>query len=204
MTFYEVGFPILSENSLWQKRDEPLIVDFLKKARDARAAGNLVAPAGANAMEFYVAARNAAPDDESAVAELSAMTDEVFSLAEGALLANRTTEAARALRVIGLADPESPRLAFLNVQLEQQQLRILLNQARVATRESRFADAGRLLTQAEVFAGADTTQLDILSEELAKARSEQPDDVGIARTTFAEQAEADRLTSPSVMGVDSA
>ena len=86
----------------------PLFIDVLQSARDAREAGNLVSPAGDNAMELYVSARSAAPDDESVAAELDALTEEVFGVAENALLANRTTEAARALRVIGLAAAVGP------------------------------------------------------------------------------------------------
>ena len=171
---------------------QPLPVDFLQDARDARAAGNIVSPAGANAMEFYIAALNATPDDEAIAAELAELKEEAFGLAENALLDNRSTEAARALRVIGLADPESSRLRFLNVQFKQQQLRILLDQARVAMRESRFEDAGRLLTQAETVAVTDTSELDVLSEELATARGEAGNRALDDRSVSAPPAEVER------------
>jgi len=184
--------------------DLPLVAgESLQQARNAREAGNIVSPAGANAMEFYIAAREASLDDEVVAAELDALTEEVFGIAESALLANDTTEAARALRVIGMADPASPRLKFLDVQLRQLQLRDFLDQARVATREARFEDAGQLLVLAEPLAGANTTELDTLTEQLATARSEQRAQVENERQIAAEQAkarqaEADRVAAEAV------
>ncbi|MCH7853437.1 MAG: TonB family protein [Proteobacteria bacterium] len=171
----------------------PLSSDFLQQARDAREAGIMVSPAGANAMEFYVAALAAAPDDEVIAAELNTLTLEVFAIAESALLANSATEAARALRVIGMADPESPRLTFLHVQLEQLQLRELLKQARLATSEARFEDAGQLLLLAEPLAETNRSELDALAGQLAAARNEQRIEVEIDRKITVEQAEAEQL-----------
>ena len=120
-----------------------------------------------------LAAQSAAPGNSNIAAELEATVGEVFGLAENALLANRSTDASRALRVITLADPENPRLAFLNAQLSQQQLRGFLDDARAAIRDGQFEDAGRLLAQAEQTAGGSNAEIDALSDELAGARSSQ-------------------------------
>lgn len=167
----------------------------LQQARDAMDNGDVYSPAGQNAIEFYLAAVDAAPGNAEIAAELDTVVAEVFSLAEIALLENRSTDASRALRVIGLADPENPRLAFLNAQLSQQQLRGFLDEARVAIRDGRFEDAGQSLAQAEATAGADSAEIDALADELANARSEQRlDDVlALAGQRLSE----DRLTTPS-------
>jgi serine/threonine-protein kinase len=169
--------------------------DFLQSARDARDAGNIVSPAGANAVEYYLGAVSDAPGDEVIAGELDALIEAAFGLAETALLANQTTEAARALRVIGLAVPESPRLNFLTVQLNQQRFGALLDQARVATDEARFEDAGRLLLEADGLSVADSGELDALSAELAAARSEQQVVAEDQRQMAAQQAEAERVAA---------
>lgn len=147
--------------------------NLLQQARDARSRGDIFSPARQNAVELLLAARDAAPGNVDIAAELDTTIDEVFGLAENALLADRSTDASRALRVISLADPDNPRLAFLNAQLSQQQLRAFLDDARAAIRDNRFEDAGRLLAQAEQTAGGGNAEIDALSEELASARSSQ-------------------------------
>lgn len=169
--------------------------NLLQRARDARTRGDVFSPARQNAVELLLAARDAAPDNADIAAELETTIDEVFGLAENALLADRSTDASRALRVISLADPDNPRLAFLNAQLSQQQLRAFLDDARAAIRDDRFEDAGRLLAQAEQTAGGGNAEIDALSEELANARSSQRiDDVlSLAGQRLSE----DRLISPA-------
>jgi TonB family protein len=168
---------------------------LMEEARAALAAGDLYSPAGRNAVEFLVAARDAAPGDAAIAAELDSVVDDVFGRAEAALLDNRTTEASRALRVIGIADPDNPRLKFLNAQFDRQRMATTLDKARLAIRESRFEDAGRLLAQTETFAGADTTELDALSNELARARNAQQLDEVLALAS--ERLDDNRLVSPS-------
>ncbi len=171
--------------------------NYLQMARDARAAGDIASPAGRNAMEFYIAALSATPGDEAIAAELSTLTEEVFGLAENHLLANRNVEAARALRVIGLVDPEIQRLRFMNVQLEKQQLRELLDETRIATSNSQFEDASRFLTEAALLAGSNTTELNALAEQLTAARIEKYGSLELAdeARVAAEQAAADRVAA---------
>jgi serine/threonine-protein kinase len=168
---------------------------LLERARTARAEGAVYAPAGNNAVELLVAARDAAPADAEVAAELDVLIEEVFGQAETALMENRTQDASRALRVIGLAAPESPRLNFLDSQLRQQELRAALDDARDAIRDGRFEDAGRELGRAETFAGGSTAEIDELSGELAAARdSQQLDDV---LSEARDRLESDRLIAPA-------
>jgi TonB family protein len=170
------------------------IQNLLQQALDAKARGDVYSPARQNAVEFLLAARNAAPDNSEVTAQLETTVNEVFGLAENALLANRSTDASRALRVISLADPENPRLAFLNAQLSQQQLRSFLDDARAAIRENRFEDAGRLLAQAEDTVGGSNAEIDAISTELANARSSQRlDDV---LSLAGQRLSADQLVAP--------
>ena len=172
----------------------PEVLALLERARDARAAGDVYAPAGNNAVEFYLEARGAAPGNETIATEFNEIVSEVYGLAEAALLDSRTTDASRALRVLGLADPGNPRITFLTTQLTQQEVRGALDNARTAIRESRFEDAGRELARAESVVGGSSAEIDALSAELAAARNaRQLDDVlGLAGERFA----ADQLLAP--------
>lgn len=171
------------------------VLALLERARDARAAGDVYSPAGNNAVEYYLDARNAAPDDDTVAAEFGDIVGEVYGLAEAALLDSRTTDASRALRVLELADPGNPRITFLTTQLTQQEVRSALDNARTAIRDSRFEEAGRELARAETIVGGSSAEIDALSAELAAARdARQLDDVlGLAGERFA----ADQLLEPA-------
>ncbi len=172
----------------------PDIAGLLQQARDARAAGDVYSPAGNNAVELYLNARDLAPGDSTVEDELAATVAEVYGLAETALLAGQTTDASRALRVLELADAGNPRITFLTTQLTQQQLRGALDNARAAIRDSRFEDAGRELARAESVVGGSSPEIDALTAELAAARSaRQLDEVlAVAGERFA----ADQLLEP--------
>ncbi len=168
---------------------------LLTAAREARQRGDVFTPDGDNAIELYLAAMLQAPDNADVGAELDATVSEAYGLAEAALLENRTEDAERALTAIGLADAGNQRLNFLNAQLDQQRLRLALDDARVAIRESRFEDAGRELALAETFAAGNTAEIDALSAELSAARSDQQLDEVLA--TAAERLQSNRLLSPA-------
>ncbi|MDZ7643182.1 MAG: hypothetical protein U5K76_02430 [Woeseiaceae bacterium] len=157
---------------------EPAHIALLDNARVARDAGRLLQPAADNAVDWYVAARDAAPDNAAIAAELDTLIERVFGMAEQALLENRTADAALALDKLAAASPANPRLGFLNAQLAQLELRAALDNARNAIREARFEDAARQITRAQAIPGADMAQIDQLTEDLAAARSaQQIDDV---------------------------
>ena len=170
-------------------------VALLEEARLARDSGQLIAPRGDSAVELYVAARDAAPDDATIAAEIDELIDQVFGLAESALLDQRSSDAAAAVAMARFAMPDNPRLAFLDAQLVQMQLRQALDQARAAIRENRFEDAAVSLRQAETVAGNDMTEIDLLAEELAAARSkERVEDV---LALAGQRLDDNLLTSPS-------
>jgi len=85
------------------------------------------------------------------------------------------------LERVELANPDNPRLPFLNAQLAQMQLRDSLDNARLAIRESRFEDATSALDGARSLAVADTTEIEIVADELSAALSEQRVDEVLAQ-----------------------
>ena len=146
---------------------------LVTQARTARTNGNLYSPAGRNAVEFYIQAREAEPDNPEIQAEFAAIIDEVFASAESSLLEGRTIQASRALRAIELADPDNNRLEFMDTQLRELELRNALDDVRAAIAQDRFEDAGRLLRSAEDYVVGVSPELEALSLELAAARSDQ-------------------------------
>jgi protein TonB len=165
------------------------------EARIARDAGELIAPPETNAVELYVAARAMAPEQTVIATELDAVIEQVLALAETALLAQQTEDAAAALQMVRLANPDNPRLPFLDAQVAELALRAQLADARSAIREGRFEDAAAALEAAESLAGESTAEVALLNEELAAARSEQQVDEVLA---LANQRLGDNaLTSPS-------
>ena len=173
----------------------PVFDSALQQARAARASGNLYTPIGENAVELYMAALDLSPQDPEAQREFEEALAEVFSIAETALLEDRADDAGQALEIIALADPDNPRLTFLDAQLTQQQFRQLVANTRTAIRDARFEDAQNLLAQAEQVPGANGAEIDALNSELAEARSEQRlDDVLQAA---AARLNADQLIAPA-------
>jgi TonB family protein len=167
----------------------------LERARAARDAGNLISPPESNAVELYVAAAAQAAGDPQVEAELQAVVDDVLGVAERAIMARNANEADTALDLARFADPGNSRLNFLTVQVNELLLRDRSDSARVAIRESRFEDAGRLIAEARGLAGADTVEVDLLTEELNTARSQQQ--VGETIATANARLEAGNLVTPA-------
>ena len=190
----ESGLPAPSTSAV-EAIAEPAYTALLDEARIARNAGEVIAPAGSSAVELYIAARDAAPDDIVIANELADLVDQVLGMAEAALLAQKTKEADAAINMVRLATPENPRLAFLDAQLAQLKFRSALDEARSALREKRFEDAAKQLAIAKLVRGVDQTEVRLLTEELAGAKSEQRIDEVLALA--ASRLESDNLTSPS-------
>ena len=169
--------------------------ELLAEARLARGAGQIYNPPGSNAIELYMAASAAAPDDSEIAAEMATVIQQALSNAESALLERRDDDAAAALDRIALAEPENARLPFLNAQLEQMQLRNFLEEARLSIRETRFEDAAIALTGARSLDVAVTTEIETVEVELSDARSAQRADDVLAQA--AASLEEGRLTEPS-------
>src|SRR5690606_7161717 len=164
-------------------------------ARIARDAGELIAPQGSSAVELYLSARTMAPGEPVIATELEGVIEQVLALAEKALLEERAGDAADALAMVRLANPEHPRLPFLEAQVKERVLRVRLGEARLAIREGRFEDAAGALVAARALAGGATDEVTILEEELASARSQQQADQVLARAN--ERLAQNRLVAPS-------
>ena len=177
--------------------EEPTVnVDeLLEEARLARDAGQIFNPPGNNAIELYMTAIAAAPDNAYALAELDATLDEALGMAESALLERRTGDAAGALARVALAKPDHSRLPFLTAQVTQAQLRDLVDAARAAIRDSRLEDASTAIADARSLGVADASEINALEEELRAARSDRRVDEVL---TLANQRLDDgSLTSPA-------
>ena len=173
----------------------PAYKQFLDEARIARDRGEVVVPPGSSAIELYVAARNIAPEVPVIATELEQVITTAIGLVESALLDQRAADAAQSLRLVRLADPNNPRLPFLEGQVAQLELRSSLDKARASIREGRFEDAATALRTAQNAAGSETPEIALLLEELATARSEQRVDEVLALAS--QRVERNALTSPA-------
>ena len=177
--------------------EEPTVnVDeLLEEARLARDAGQIFNPPGNNAIELYMTAIAAVPDNAYASAELGATLDEALGMAESALLDRRTDDATAALERVALAKPDHPRLPFLTAQVTQAQLRDLVDAARAAIRDSRLEDASAAIADARSLGVADASEINALEEELRTARSDRRVDEVLALAN--QRLEDGALTSPA-------
>ena len=169
--------------------------DLLEEARLARDAGQIFNPPGSNAIELYVTAVNAAPDNAYAAAELDATLDEALGMAETALLEYRADDAAAALERVRGANPEHPRLSFLTAQVSQMQLRDYIDSARTAIRDNRLEDAMTAIADVRALGVADDGEIDAVEEELRNARSERRVDEVLALA--GQRLDEEALTSPA-------
>jgi len=167
----------------------------INEARAARDAGQIVSPEGDNAIELYVAAVTAEPDNAAVIAELDAVIVDALAMAETAMLESRIDDADSALQLIAAANPDNARLPFLTAQLSQIQMRGFLTDARSAILESRFEDASSALESARSVNTADSTELDAVASELDAARGEQASEQVLAMAHA--RLDDDALLSPA-------
>ena len=120
--------------------------------------------------------------------------DSLIETAESALLERRVADARSALQQVAEIDPNNARLPFLAAQLSQMQLRSFLDDARLAIRESRFEDAGVAIEGARALDVGDTSEIDLVADELGAALSEQRVDDVLAQA--AARLEEGRLIEP--------
>ncbi len=148
-------------------------VALLEQARAAREAGNLTTPAGNNALELLVAAVAEAGNDPVVVAEFNDVVSQVLGVAENAILARDADAAEAALVMARSADARNPRLTFLGAQLNELKLNDAAAQARIAIREERFEEAGALISEVRSLSTNNTTEVDLLTQELRSGRTRQ-------------------------------
>jgi TonB family protein len=126
---------------------DPWAVEF-ELARAAFAAGQLAEPAEDNALDRYAAILAEDPGHEGARAELAASVNVLFTLAESLLLANAIELASSTLDHVRRVQPEHPRLAFLNAQLERARAEDMRAQG-AAQAEATTSELNRRLALAE-------------------------------------------------------
>ena len=173
----------------------PGIDDLIDEAQLAAAAGQVFNPPGSNAIELYLSALEIAPGDPVAEAGLQDVIAQALGMAESALLDHRAEETAAALRRVEMADPDNPRLPFLNAQLAQMQLRDYLDDARLAIREERFEDAAVAIDGARTLAVTDASEIDVVADELSAASSNQQVDEVLSQANA--RLEEGNLIAPS-------
>jgi TonB family protein len=169
--------------------------DALERARDARDAGNLITPAGSSAIELYAAVARDATGDPEFDSEFAGVVNDVLAIAERAILADNADQADEALSLARLADPGNSRLDFLRVQVDELLLRDRAEQARAAIRANRYEDASRLIAEARGLSAGDSSEVDLLTEELNAARSQQQ--VGETIASARARLDAGQLVSPA-------
>ena len=96
---------------------EEQVAEHHAQAALARGEGRLAEPAGANALDHYLAVLALSPSDQTARNGVSAVVEGLFARAEEALLADSLETAAGVLDHVRRVDPTSSRLAFLDAQL---------------------------------------------------------------------------------------
>ena len=195
-TIVEADVPVVEPTPLPAEAEvDSVIDDLLDEARQARGSGFIYTPPGNNAVELYVAAKSAAPDNALVASELDDVVEQTLSMIEKALLEQRSDDASEALQMVRLADPENSRLVFLDAQVRQMQFRDALDQARAAIRSGRFEDAGNYIGIAEAVNTGDSSETDALTEELSAARSDQQVDEVLALAN--ERLNENKLIEPS-------
>jgi protein TonB len=164
-------------------------------ARTAASAGQIFNPPGRNAIELFLAASKLEPDNSSIAAELATVVEQALGMAESSLLAGNSSDTAAALQTVALAEPNNPRLPFLNAQLTQMQLRDFLSDSRQAIRDGRFEDAAVALKSARSLDLNDTSEIEVVAGELSASLSEQRVEDVLAKAKA--RLDEGKLTSPS-------
>ena len=173
----------------------PSFTALLDQARAARDAGNLITPTGDNALELFVAVVAASGNDPVVIAEFNDIVGQVLGIAESAILSRDTGAAESALAMARSADPGNPRLNFLGAQLRELQLNDTAAQTRIAIREDRFADAAALISEARSLSTNNSTDVDLLTQELQAAQTQRQ--VADTITLANERLDAGTLVAPA-------
>ena len=192
------GMPVITEAEFGAGGtgfDGPDISNLLKDAQLAVESGRVFSPPGENAIELLLSALELAPGDAATQRALQDAISTTLGAAEVALLEGQPEDAALALRQVTLADPDNQRLPFLSAQLSQIQARNVLDEARMAIRESRFEDANRHIEDARALGVGDDSAIAAATEELNAAISAQQTDELLAKAQS--RLAQDRLIAPS-------
>ena len=127
----------------------------IELAMSAYSAGKLVAPAGENAFEYYLAALQSNPGDVGAEEAIMELVPVAMSALESAMAANTTLEVERLIPLLERADPGAARVAALK-QRWQANVANLAN-ANLANIEKQAS--------AQAASGSENVQPQILAQE---------------------------------------
>ncbi len=120
---------------------DALLEDDLARAAAAFAQRKLVAPPGANAVDWYTQALNRNPNDPRAARGIDKVIDTLLSDAEAQLLAQHLDEAQRLTDLARAIKPDHVRVAFLRAQIGKERERAVLSQARQAAANGNIEQA---------------------------------------------------------------
>jgi len=101
----------------------------IERAMSAYSAGKLVAPAGENAFEYYLAALQSKPSDVGAQEAIMELVPVAMTALESAMAANTTADVERLIPLLERADPGAARV----VALKQRWQANVANMARQAS-----------------------------------------------------------------------
>ena len=118
-----------------------LLEDDLARAEAAFAQGKLVAPPGANAVDWYRQAMQRNPNDPRPVKGIEKVIDTLLSDAEAQLLAQHLDEAQRLTDLARAIKADHVRIAFLQAQIGKERERAILAQARQAAASGHIEQA---------------------------------------------------------------
>ncbi|HEX5306079.1 MAG TPA: hypothetical protein VFW82_08340 [Dyella sp.] len=118
--------------------DQDGVSILLNLADQALAEHRLVAPAGANAYEFYLSVLELDPANPVASQQLDAQMPEALAVVEQAINARELDEAARELRLLREADSDNFTLSLLAGKLDAQRMIVVReDEARAAAMRAR-------------------------------------------------------------------
>lgn len=139
---------------------QPRSEDLRSKAESAMAAQRLFAPAGDNALEYYLALRAQSPGDPGVQDALTDMQPQLVIAAEQALANGRTPDAKRLVALLTRVNGDAPALPRLRLSVAEAE-RLALAQVE-ADSETARAEAQR--AQAELQKQAETNAARLTAE----------------------------------------
>jgi TonB family protein len=148
---------------------DPVMEQILTLADAAFRNGVYVAPPAENAADLYRQALERNGNEQRAREGLENVMDQLLSLAEKALLEERTEEATRYTEAARSIQPDHVRVAFLTTQIGKERERTLLSQARRAASSGNVDRALAVLDDAAK-SGQGSTLVAEARNELAQQR----------------------------------
>lgn len=119
----EVAAPVVPKDAAVSAKVAAMSVDELREAaREAYAANRLYAPAGDNAVEYYLGLRDKSPDDAAVSSALIDLLPMTVIATEQSVNREDFSEAQRLVALIDKADAGHPALARLKTSIEERQV----------------------------------------------------------------------------------